>query len=329
MQKLTRRIEFYVFLAIVLLSAIITSRSSRFFSLENLFDILKSYAVLGVLSVGTFVVILSGGIDISCAAMAQVSEYVMVATVNAVGGNLVSALLTACICGTILGGVNGLLIYLLKIPPIITTIATYNVFYGLLYVFSKGKIIISYPKFFSTFANTPLLHINAAGGAGYDLSVVVAIWILVIILAFFILRYTSLGRNIYCIGGNMIAARRAGINVFRTQVFVYCFMGFLSGVAAIVHFCVVLTVVPSSIVGRELDAIAAVVLGGANIVGGSGTILGSILGVILFAAMSNGLTLMKVSSYWYKLFIGLVIIVSVSISAIRLRAGGRRRSRVS
>lgn len=329
MNRLLRRMEFYVFLAIALLSIIIFSLSPRFLTLENLFDLLKSYAVLGVLSVGMFVVILSGGIDISCAAIAQVAEYVMAATVVKVGGNLATALLTACAVGTALGAVNGLLIYLLKIPPIITTIATYNIFYGLLYLFSKGKIIISFPKFLTNFANISIMHIGGATGGGYNLSVVVVIWVVVVAFSVFILRFTSLGRNIYCIGGNVTAARRAGINIFRTQLFVYSFMGLLAGVAAIVHFCIVLTVVPSSIVGRELDAIAAVVLGGANIVGGTGTVAGSVLGVLLFAVMSNGLTLMRVSSYWYKLFTGLILTLSVVISALRLGVGQRAARRIS
>jgi simple sugar transport system permease protein len=327
MKRLTRRMEFYVLIAVVGFAAIITCFNPRFLSLENVFDLLKSCSVLGILSVGMFIVILSGGIDISCAAVAQVSEYVMVAVINQTGGNLLFAVLVACACGTILGAVNGSLIYFLKIPPIITTIATYNIFYGLLYVFSKGQIIISYPKYLRDFAGTSVFHLTSATGSGAKLSIVVVMWILVALLTFVILRFTSLGRNVYCIGGNTIAAQRAGISVFRTQMFVYCFMGLLAGVAAVAHFCVVLTVVPSSIVGRELDAIAAVVLGGTSIVGGSGTVVGGVLGVILFAMMGNGLTLMKVSSYWYKLLIGLVILVSISISAVRMRASMKKSTR--
>jgi simple sugar transport system permease protein len=156
-------------------------------------------------------------------------------------------------------------------------------------------------------------------GSPYGLSVLILVWVAVIAVSVYILRYTSLGRNIYCIGGNAVAARRVGINVFRTQIFIYGYMGFLAGIASIVHFILVLTVVPNSIVGKELEVIAAVVLGGANIVGGSGTLFGTVLGVILFAMMSNGLTLMRVSSYWYKVITGLIIIVSVGVSAYQLR----------
>jgi simple sugar transport system permease protein len=220
---------------------------------------------------------------------------------------------------------NGLLIYFLKIPPIITTIATYNLFYGLLYLFSKGNIIISFPKFFTAFANTSILQLSRGGGGNFGISIVVIIWVVVVMIVFFMLRFTSLGRNIYCVGGNVIAAKRAGISLLRTQVFVYCFMGLLAGIAGIVHFCIIKAVIPGTIIGRELETIAAVVLGGSNIVGGSGTVGGTVLGVVLLAVMSNGLTLMKVSSYWYQVLTGLIITLSVSISAIRLRAGNARR----
>ena len=125
-------------------------------------------------------------------------------------------------------------------------------------------------------------------------------------------------------GGSPTAARRVGFNIFRLQMFVYGFMGLTAGLAGIVQALLVQTVAPNSIVGKELDVLAAVVLGGASLAGGAGTLFGTFLGVALIAIMSNGLTLMRVSSFWYNVFIGLIIILSVSLSAYQRRARTRR-----
>ena len=326
MKKLFRRNEFYILVGIIILGAVITAINPAFFSLENLCDLLLSYSALGILAVGVLFVILSGGIDISFTAVAQVAQYVTVAFIVKHGGSIAEAFIIASVLGIIMGAVNGFVIYSLRIPAIIATIATYNVFFGLLYFFSKGHLIITFPDFFVSFSKIKLFTLVNAAGSPYGLSVLILIWIAVIGISFYILRFSSLGRNIYCVGGNVVAARRVGINVFRTQMFVYCYMGFLAGIASVVHFILVLTVVPNSIVGKELEVIAAVVLGGANIVGGTGTLFGTVLGVLLFAMMSNGLTMMRVSSYLYKVITGLIIIVSVGVSAYQLRrkTEGRR-----
>jgi simple sugar transport system permease protein len=146
------------------------------------------------------------------------------------------------------------------------------------------------------------------------------------LLALFVLRYTTLDRSIYAVGGSRVSAQRVGLNILRIQYFVYCFMGFLSGIAAVVHALLVMNVAPNALVGKELDVIAAVVLGGANLAGGAGTLFGTILGVTLVALLSNGITLMRVSSFWYNVFIGLIILVSVSMSAYQLRMKERQRA---
>ncbi|MBE3144134.1 MAG: ABC transporter permease, partial [Planctomycetes bacterium] len=328
MRNLLKRNEFYVFLAIVVLCVIISAVSPAFFTLENLFDMLKTYSFMGIFSVGILFVLVSGGIDISFTAIAQVCEYAMVAFVVRFGGNIVTAFLFAAMCGILLGAINGLIIYFVKIPPIITTIATFNIMFGMLFVVTKGQLVITFPSFFNEFAKINLFTATTADGSPYGLSIVVVIWMIALLLAFGVLRYTNLGRNVYCIGGNPVAARRVGINVFRTQLFVYSFMGLLSGIAAVVHFTLVLTVVPNSIVGKELEVIAAVILGGASIVGGAGSLLGTTLGIGLFAIVSNGVTLMRISSYWYKVFTGLVIITSVSVSAYRFKMSKKREVKI-
>ena len=140
--------------------------------------------------------------------------------------------------------------------------------------------------------------------------------------------YTTVGRKIYAMGGNIEAAKRAGLNILSLQFFVYCFMGFLAGLASIIQALLTQTVAPNAIMGRELDVIAAVVLGGASLAGGSGSLAGTLLGVALIAIVGNGLTLMRVSSYWQKVFVGFIIIISVSITALQRKAAQRRVSTI-
>jgi simple sugar transport system permease protein len=326
MRRLFRHHEFYLFIVIFVLSIVITSINKQFFTLENFLDLLKSYSFLGILAVGVLIVLISGGIDISFTAMTSVAEYAMALYIINVESNIAMAFVIAIVVGIGLGGFNATLIYFLRIPAIITTIATLNIYYGLLSFFSGGKWIYALPGWFRDFSFIEVVRFVNRDGIGYGLSIVTVIWLVVVLLALFILRYTTLGRSIYAMGGNPVSAQRAGMNIFRIQFFVYCFMGALSGVAAVVHALLVMNVAPNAIVGKELDVIAAVVLGGANLAGGAGTLLGTILGVALVAIMSNGITLMRVSSLWYNVFIGLVIIISLSITAYQLKKKEKQRA---
>jgi len=324
MKNLFKHHETYVFLVIIVFSAIITTINPNFLTLENFFDLAKSYSFIGILAVGVTFVLISGGIDISFTAVATVGEYVMAVMVIKYGGNMFTAFLLVAVVGIALGLINATLIYFFNIPTIITTIATLNIYYGILIVISGGKWIYALPDWFKNFAEIRLFTLHTAQGLEYGLSIITAIWFAIIIIAWIILRYTKLGRGIYAMGGSMNAARRAGFNIFGIQMFVYSFMGLMAGIAGLVQALLVQTVAPNSIVGKELDVIAAVVLGGASLAGGSGTLFGTILGVTLIAIMGNGLTLMRVSSFWYNVFIGLVIIISVGFSAYQRRKKVKR-----
>ncbi len=324
MKNLLKHHETYVLLVIIIFSAIITVINPRFLTLENFFDVVKSYSFIGILAVGVTFVLISGGIDISFTAVATVAQYVMAVMIIRYGGNIFTAFLLAAAVGISLGLINATLIYFFNIPTIITTIATLNIYYGILIVISGGKWIYALPGWFRAFADIRLFTLCTDEGIKYGLSIITSIWILVVIIAWVILRYTKLGRGIYAMGGSMNAARRAGFNIFRTQMFVYSFTGLMAGLAGLVQALLVQTVAPNSIVGKELDVIAAVVLGGASLAGGVGTLFGTILGVTLIAIMSNGMTLMRVSSFWYNVFIGLIIILSVAFSAYQRRTKAKR-----
>jgi simple sugar transport system permease protein len=192
-----------------------------------------------------------------------------------------------------------------------------NVYYGLLIVITKGKWIYALPECFRCFAEVNIGSFGAIDGSPFGISVVTIIWVALLVLAFLLLRYTRLGRSIYAVGGDSISALRVGFRVGRIQVFVYAFMGAMAAIAGIVQALLVQTVAPNSLVGKELDVIAAVVLGGASLSGGVGTVFGTFLGVMLLAIVQNGMTLMKVSALWYDVFVGLVIILSVGFSSYK------------
>lgn len=325
MKKILQRHEAYVFMIILVFSALITAINPNFFTLENMFDLLKSTAFSGILAIGVLLVLISGGIDISFAAVATISEYVSITLCLKYGGSMPLAFVVAVGVALILGSFNGLLIHKFAIPPIITTIATMNLYYGLLIVVTKGRWIYALPPCFNTFAGIRFLTLTTDSGITYGLSVVTVIWFVLMALTAWMLKFTRLGRSVYAMGGDATSAARVGINVLFTQVFVYGFMGLMAAFAGIVQALLVQTVAPNSIVGKELNVIAAVVLGGASLSGGKGTVLGTFLGVMLLAIVQNGMTLMRVSAVWYDVMVGLVILVSVGFSSYREKTHGNVR----
>jgi simple sugar transport system permease protein len=316
--------EFYLFLVIAGLMALLTVFTEDFFSVENLFDVLMSYSFLGVMAVGLMVVLVSGGIDISFTATATVAQYVMATLLIRHGGGWWLAFLIPMAIGITLGAVNALLVYSLRVHSIIITIATLNIFYGLLIFLTGGKWIYNFPDWFAR--GLSLFAFTSAGGKTYTFSLSIMVLVAAVAITGFILNKTAVGRQIYAMGGNPEAAKRMGFNLLRLHLFVYCYMGFLAGTAGLVQAQLVQTVAPNSIVGRELEVVAAVVLGGASLAGGAGTLLGTVLGVALIAIMSNGLTLMGVSSYWHQVVIGLIILASVSITAFNRKREEKRHA---
>ncbi|MHC1771739.1 MAG: ABC transporter permease [Flexilinea sp.] len=327
MKKILTRHESFLAMAIVLFSIIITITNPSFLTLENFFDILKSFSLTGTFAIGMLFILISGGIDLSFTAIATVSGYTIAVLLINQGEQLsiIPIFLIAGVIGIALGMINGSIIYFFKIPSIITTIATSNIFYGLLTVITKGKWLYGFPAWFGDFADMRIFTLHTSGGSPYGLSIITVIWFILLIAAWFILKYTVLGRSIYAMGSNPVSAQRAGFNLMGLHLFVYGFMGFMAGFGSVMQALLVQTVAPNSLVGKEMDVIAAVVLGGASLTGGTGSVLGAFLGVTLLGILSNGLTLMHVSSLWYKVIIGLVILVSVSFTAYRRKQSIRKR----
>jgi len=315
MKNILNKYESYLFLTILLIGLGIGLSNPAFFTIENLLDLLKSYAGIGILACGILLVMISGGLDISFMAVASVAMWVTVKIVINFGGNIYIAFIIVSIIGIILGLINGLLIYFYKIPAIITTIATMNVFYGLLMVISKGIWIMELPGWLTAFSKISFFKFEIREGFYVGLSIHVIIWVIFILITYFILNYTILGRGIYAIGGSLENARRAGFNILSTQLFIYCYMGLCAGIFGLLEYIKSGIFAPNTLVGTEIPVIIAVVLGGASLLGGAGSLLGTNLGIALIAIVKNGLILSRVSAYWHNVVIGLIVVLSISLTA--------------
>ena len=313
LSRLIGQHEFWLGLLVVALAVGLSISTDEFFSLGNLTDVATSYAILGILACGLFVVLISGGIDISFPAMTAIAQYAMASWVIAHGGNFALALIIAMAVGLLLGLINGFLVYWLRVPAIIITIATLNVYYGLLVYATKGTWLYGFPDWFMNGINW--LSFTAADGYDYGLTLPLLCLAAVIIFTAVLMNFTRLGRQIYAMGGNRDAASRLGLNLVKLHFYVYGYMGILAGVAAVVQAQITQSVAPNSLLGYELTVLAAVVLGGTSMSGGRGTLTGTLLGVVLLAFLQNGLTLLSVSSYWHTVFSGVIILVSISATA--------------
>lgn len=306
-------------LGLVILAMIVVLSLLRpnFLSLQNILEMLNATAYNGILVAGLLVVLIAGGIDISFAAVASVAQYTALTVANATGAGLGEVVAIAAGIGLALGLVNGLLVSTLGIASIIVTIATQSVIYGVLLTVTRGQDIFALPDWFSS--GLDLLVVNDAEGNAYVLSLQIVGLVLAFGTTWFLLNRTHFGRQVFALGGNAEAARRVGFGTMRLNLLVYGYMGLVAGLASLVQAQYTQSVSPTALVGRELEVVAAAVLGGASLEGGSGSVLGAILGLALVVIMKNGLALLGVSSYWSDFFTGLVIVAAVAAMASRAR----------
>ena len=301
-RRLFRREETYLLLVIIVIGVYLSiATNGLFLTPLNLRDLFLYNIYIANMAVGMLIVVISGGIDLSICAMATVAQYVLGTYLLSGNGNMVVAILLVMGVGFVMGSVNGFFIYRFNITPMIATIASMNVFYGLLQWASKGKWLYQFPQWFSV--RGPL-------GVWF----VVVLFVLVIAIVWFILNKTKMGRNIFAFGGNQEAAKRVGISRFKTQFFVYSFMGILAAVAGMGQLYLAQNYEPNALSGKELDILATVIIGGASLAGGKGTILGTLLGASLLAIIKNGLILTGVSSYNHSFVTGAVILVGLIFS---------------
>lgn len=319
--RFRRSHEFWLMVVILALCALLTLTTDSFFTLQNLFDLLVSNAFVGILASGLLVVLVAGNIDISFTATATVAQYVALTLGIQYGLGWFGLFAIACGVGLLCGLVNAVFVTKLNISSIIVSIATLNIFYGLLIFFSGGNYITSLPKFFRD--GIWWFEFEDASGIPYGINLQILVLVLSFVAAWVLLDRLNIGRRIYAVGGNRDAAQRLGFDLFRVNLLAFGYLGVVAGAASLVQAQLAQSVTPTVLVGKELDVLAAVVLGGAALTGGTGTVLGTILGVALLAILQNGLVLVGVSSFWSQWFVGLTIIVAVSITAWSQR---RRRT---
>ena len=319
-----RAVETYGIIGVVVAMMVLLtiSQPEYFLTVPNLMNILKQVAMNALLSLGMFLVILTAGIDLSVGSVMALAM-VTLAVANAAGLPWPIVILIGPAVGMCAGLVNGLGLTLLSLPhPFIMTLGTLNVARGLTNLVSGGAPIsgLAYPVRFLGSAQIAMPFLGAGAALPVSAIVVVTCYLGV---AFFLNR-TDVGRHIYAIGGNPQAARVSGISVNGVLTLVYTLAGFFAGLAGLLLAGRTNSGFPNAGIGAELDAIAAVIIGGASFFGGRGTVLGVFAGVLIMGLLRNGLNLNNVSVFWQQVLIGLVIILAVYMDVLRRRAAVRR-----
>jgi len=320
------RNETLVAIVIIAFCALAAFSDPRFLSATTLTDLLRASIVLGILAIGAMLVLISGGIDVSFTAIAVFAMYATtVLTLGTVPGLPWPFIFLISIgIGAALGAVNGLFIAGFGLPTLIVTLGTLSVFRGFLLTFVGSERISKLPPQMREFSRSMIVRGTTEGGSFYALPLAFAALVAVIVLTWFILHRTLLGRSIFAIGGSVESARRIGINVRGTQCFVYVYVGALAGLAGIIHGSLGRMADPFSLVGLELSVIAAVVLGGARLTGGYGTVTGTLLGVALIVLVQNSLIVVGVPSSWQSVVIGLLILLGTGLPAWQARRAAER-----
>lgn len=326
MKKLLNTNEFFVGITLLVLAIVIGIINPTFFSAGNVIDLFRSSIVTGIFAIIVMIVIISGGIDVSFPAIAAFSMFATTKILTTYGyeGSILLAFLIAGLIGILLGLINAILISRFKLPTLIVTLGTASMFTGFLLTFIGYKEIPNVPAGMNEFSKMELFRVTTETGVVYSLPFAIIPLILVAGLVWFILKYTMLGRGIYALGGDPVSAERAGFNIKKIQFFIYCFTGFLAGIAGIIHTSLMRNSNPMDFMGAEMLVIAAVVLGGSRITGGHGTMVGTFLGVFLVLIINNSLILLGIPSYWQKFIVGLLILVGTGITAYQTKRSALR-----
>ncbi len=321
-KRLLKRSESYVLLIVIIFSAFITVINPAFLTLENLFDLLRSSSGTAILAIGIFLVLISGGVDVSSTTIAIVGQYISVNIMIMTGiDNIWFAFAVSTLLGVILGAINAVFVSIFKLPTLIVTLGTSSLYHGAMLEFfgTKAVNVGGLPQSIKTFGAFNVLNVPRADGSTYGLSIFFVILVVILIITYLILKFTMVGRGVYAIGGNLEAAQRAGFSTRKIQFFVYMYAGFLAGVMGVMHLALIRYSNPNYLVGTELGVIAAVVLGGTRISGGSGTITGTMIGVLLITILEKNLIMIGLSTYWQQFFVGVVLILGVSITYLQAK----------
>ena len=303
-------------IALLLLCIVLTILTDKFFTVDNGLNVLRQTAVNICIATGMTLVVLTAGIDLSvgsvlalCGAIAAgllKNGIALQSTDTYIGFTVLGVILVAIIVGAVLGWFNGFVITKFNVPPFVATLAMLTIARGFTMLYTKGQPISNLGAKFAFI------------GAGSFLGIPVPVWIAlaVVLIAAFITRQTRLGRYIYAIGGNETAARFSGINISAVKMIVYALAGAMAAIGGIIVTSRLDSAQPNAGGSYELDAIAAVVIGGTSLSGGRGTIWGTVMGAIIIGVLNNGLVLLNVSPFWQQVVKGAVILLAVIIDKL-------------
>ncbi len=322
MAKLSRNPEWFTVALIAATCVIVGTINPRFFQLATLFDLLHSATTMSLFALGTLVVLASGGIDVSFTAIAALTMYGITKAVFAYWPDAPFALIliTGALGGVLLGLINGLLVHRLKAPSLIVTIGTQYLYRGLLLTFIGTTFFMNIPHSMDHFGRIPLFFYHTSEGLRAVLPVSVLALAVAAVVTWWLLNRTMMGRGVYAMGGSLAIAERLGYNLRAIHLFVFGYTGMLAGIAGILHVSNNRLANPFDLVGSELDVIAAVILGGARITGGTGTVAGTLLGVVLVTLINSVLILVGVPSTWQKVIIGAFILIEGTLFALQRKS---------
>ncbi|HFG1697446.1 TPA: ribose ABC transporter permease [Vibrio cholerae] len=293
-------------IALLFLVVVVSFLNPNFFTVDNLLNILRQTSVNAIIAVGMTLVILTAGIDLSVGSVLALCG-AFAATLVAMEVPVLVAVPTALLAGAALGAISGIIIAKGKVQAFIATLVTMTLLRGVTMVYTDGRPISTG---FTDTADT-----FAWFGTGYALGIPVPVWLMVVVFAgaWYLLSHTRFGRYVYAVGGNESATRLSGINVDRVKIGVYAICGLLAALAGIIVTSRLSSAQPTAGMGYELDAIAAVVLGGTSLMGGKGRIMGTLIGALIIGFLNNALNLLDVSSYYQMIAKAVVILLAVLV----------------
>ncbi len=322
-----RGVKNEVVLVLILVGLVVVTSIANpaFFSVPTMFAVLRNSIVPLIFALGVLVVIISGGIDVSFPAIASFAAY---GTVRALQDffdpGLVGAVAFALGIGAVLGLLNGVVIARFRLPTLIVTLGTQGIFFGVLLTYVGSQYVADLPASLASLSKTNLLQVSS-DGRNASLPVLVVPALLLAAFVSWLLRRTMFGRGVYAIGGDVEAARRAGFPVVRIQLLIYVLVGMMAAAAGVIFTIMARSASPRDLLGVELDIIAAVVLGGASIFGGRGSVLGTVLGVLIVQVIGSSLILAGVPSAWQRAAVGFLLLVGVGVQAYGARRSARHR----
>ncbi len=292
---------------LVLLFIIFSIASPYFFKATNLSNVLYQVSAIGILAVGQTMVILTGGIDLSIGGIFTLSGWIMCFLVQRAG--LGVGLAAGLSVGLIAGAINAVLISYARLEPFIVTLGTMSIFNGTVYIISNSKAVSNLPEIMANIDRYRIFGVIPS---------YVFIMLLVFVLGQLFLSFTKPGRMIYAIGSNELAAQFAGIRVRLYKMLPYIITGFLCFIASFVQSAHLLAIDANAGINQNLDSITAVVIGGASLLGGRGSLVGTAIGVLLIGVLGNGLNLLGVGSYWQRVVVGIILIAAVAIQRMSI-----------